>query len=141
MKKAHIFGLIVVAIAISIIISSAGDASQYVTFQEAQAIAAENENEKVHIVGELTKNPQGEIVGVEYDPLKDPNYLAFNLIDEKKQIFKVVCYNPPPSMQDFKKSEKIVIIGKCKNQHEFVASEILMKCPSKYEEKDVKSNT
>ncbi len=138
MKKSHIFILIVIAIAIGIIITSAGDASQYVTYQQAQALAQKGEDSKVHVVGELTRNEQGEIIGVEYDPLKDPNFLAFNLIDENKQVFRVVCYNPPPSMQDFKKSEKIVIIGKCKGQ-DFVASEILMKCPSKYEETKIKS--
>ncbi len=138
MKKSHIFILIVIAIAIGIIITSAGDASQYVTYQQAQILAQKGEDSKVHVVGELTRNEQGEIIGVEYDPLKDPNFLAFNLIDENKQVFRVVCYNPPPSMQDFKKSEKIVIIGKCKGQ-DFVASEILMKCPSKYEETKIKS--
>jgi cytochrome c-type biogenesis protein CcmE len=138
MRKSHIFILIVIALAIGIIITSAGDASQYVTYQQAQALAQKGEDSKVHVVGELTRNEQGEIIGIEYDPLKDPNFLAFNLIDENKQVFRVVCYNPPPSMQDFKKSEKIVIIGKCKGQ-DFVASEILMKCPSKYEETKIKS--
>jgi len=138
MRKSHIFILIVIALAIGIIITSAGDASQYVTYQQAQALAQKGEDGKVHVVGELTRNEQGEIIGIEYDPLKDPNFLAFNLIDENKQVFRVVCYNPPPSMQDFKKSEKIVIIGKCKGQ-DFVASEILMKCPSKYEETKIKS--
>lgn len=138
MKKSHIFILLIIASAIGIIITSAGDASQYVTYKQALTLAQSGEDDKVHVVGELTKNTQGEIVGIEYDPLKDPNFLAFTLIDESKQKFRVVCYNPPPSMQDFKKSEKIVIIGKCKGQ-EFVASEILMKCPSKYEEKQIKS--
>jgi cytochrome c-type biogenesis protein CcmE len=138
MRKSHIFILIVIALAIGIIITSAGDASQYVTYQQAQALAQKGEDSKVHVVGELTRNEQGEIIGIEYDPLKDPNFLAFNLIDENKQVFRVVCHNPPPSMQDFKKSEKIVIIGKCKGQ-DFVASEILMKCPSKYEETKIKS--
>lgn len=138
MKKSHIFILVVIAAAIGVIITSAGDASQYVTYQQAKALAQKGEDSKVHVVGELTKNEQGEIIGVEYDPLKNPNFLAFNLIDESKQVFRVVCYNPPPSMQDFKKSEKIVIIGKCKGEN-FVASEILMKCPSKYEETKIKS--
>lgn len=138
MKKSHLFILLIIAAAIGIIITSAGDASQYVTYQQAQTLAQAGEDDKVHVVGELTKNAQGEIVGIEYDPLKDPNFLAFTLVDENKQTFRVVCYNPPPSMQDFKKSEKVVIIGKCKGK-EFVASEILMKCPSKYEEKQIKS--
>jgi cytochrome c-type biogenesis protein CcmE len=91
-------------------------------------------------VGELPKNAMGEVVGVEYDPLKDANYLAFDLIDDSQQVRRVVCYNPPASMQDFKRSEKVVVIGQVKGE-QFVASEILMKCPSKYEEKQIKQSS
>jgi cytochrome c-type biogenesis protein CcmE len=137
MKITHIIGIIVIAIAIGIIITSAGSASQYVNFKQAKEMAADGNSDKVHVVGELTKNAQGEVIGVEYDPLKDANYLAFSVIDDKKMVQKVVCFNPPPSMKDFTKSEKVVLIGKYKDGV-FVASEILMKCPSKYEEKELK---
>jgi cytochrome c-type biogenesis protein CcmE len=137
MKITHIVGILVIAIAIGIIVSSAGNASQYVSFKVAKEMEKNGENDKVHIVGELTKNEAKEVVGVEYEPLKDPNYLAFSVIDENKEVQKIVCYNPPASMQDFKKSEKVVVIGKYQ-KGVFVASEILMKCPSKYEEKELK---
>jgi cytochrome c-type biogenesis protein CcmE len=137
MKISHIIGIVVIAIAIGIIVSSAGNASQYVDFKQAKELAANGNDEKIHIVGELTKDAQNQVVGVEYDPLKDPNYLAFSVVDNQKMVQKVVCYNPPPSMQDFAKSEKVVIIGRYKDGV-FVASEILMKCPSKYEEKELK---
>ncbi len=137
MKISHLIGIVVIAIAIGIIVSSAGNASQYVNFKTAKTMATNGETDKVHIVGELTKNEAKEVVGVEYEPLRDANYLSFTLIDENKEIQKVVCYNPPPAMQDFKKSEKVVVIGKYQNGV-FVASEILMKCPSKYEEKELK---
>lgn len=137
MKITHIVGILVIAIAIGIIISSAGNASQYVSFKVAKEMEKNGENDKVHIVGELTKNEAKEVIGVEYEPLKDPNYLAFSVIDENKEVQKIVCYNPPASMQDFKKSEKVVVIGKYQ-KGVFVASEILMKCPSKYEEKELK---
>ena len=39
--------------------------------------------------------------------------------------------------QDFEKAEQIVIVGHTKN-NVFVADKILMKCPSKYEDKEVK---
>lgn len=137
MKITHIVGILVIAIAIGIIVSSAGNASQYVSFKVAKEMEKNGENDKVHIVGELTKNGAKEVIGVEYEPLKDPNYLAFSVIDENKEVQKIVCYNPPASMQDFKKSEKVVVIGKYQ-KGVFVASEILMKCPSKYEEKELK---
>lgn len=137
MKITHIIGIIVIAVAIGIIVSSAGNASQYVNFAQAQAMATDGNSDKVHVVGELAKDAQGQVIGVQYDPLKDPNYLAFSLVDDKGATQQVVCYNPPASMQDFAKSEKVVVIGRYKGK-EFVASEILMKCPSKYEEKEIK---
>jgi cytochrome c-type biogenesis protein CcmE len=44
---------------------------------------------------------------------------------EKKVIYKSV------KPQDFEKSEKVVVIGSMLND-EFVASSLLLKCPSKY---------
>ncbi len=138
MKTSHLFGLIIVAVAIGVIVATAGDASQYVTFAEAFALEENGNEAKVHVVGELKKNTQNEAIGIEYNPSEDPNYLSFILVDDSQQEHKVVCYNPPASMQDFHRSEKVVVIGRSKNQ-QFVASEILMKCPSKYEETELKS--
>ncbi|WP_448518190.1 cytochrome c maturation protein CcmE domain-containing protein [Rhodoflexus sp.] len=137
MKKSHIFGLVVIAIAVSIIISSAGEASQYVSFKEAFAMAADGNDAKVHVVGQLQRNPSGDVVGIIYDPHKDPNYLAFTMVDNNNEVHQVVCYNPPPSMQDFKRSEQVVVIGRVR-EGQFIASEILMKCPSKYEDGEIK---
>ncbi len=137
MKKSHIFGVIVIAIAIGFIVSTAGDASQYVTFAQAFELAESGSDEKVHVVGELKKDLNNEVTGVNYQPSVDPNYLSFIVVDEDKEEHEVVCYNPPASMQDFTKSEKVVLIGQVKGE-QFVASEILMKCPSKYEETEVK---
>jgi cytochrome c-type biogenesis protein CcmE len=39
---------------------------------------------------------------------------------------------------DFKRSEQVVVIGTYKTKEMFVAEKILMKCPSKYQETDVK---
>ncbi|ANQ49794.1 cytochrome c maturation protein CcmE [Flammeovirga yaeyamensis] len=137
MKRSHIFGLIIIAIMISILVVTAGDASQYVDFTTAQEIAADGNENKVHVIGELQKDKSGNVIGIQYDPMKDANYLAFNLVDEQNVMRRVVCYSPPASMKDFEKSEKVVVIGRTKNEQEFLASEILMKCPSKYEEKQL----
>ncbi|PWJ42617.1 cytochrome c maturation protein CcmE domain-containing protein [Sediminitomix flava] len=136
MKKLHIFFLAIIAIGIGLIVSTAGNASQYVTFSKAEALAADGDNAKIHVIGELTKEG-GVVTGIEYNPAKDPNFLAFMLEDEDKIVRRVVCYNPPPSMRDFEKSEKVVVIGRAGDKGDFVASEILMKCPSKYEEKQL----
>ena len=55
MKKSHIIGLIVIAAAIGIIISTAGDASSYVTFDQAYQMASVGNKGSIHEVGELKK--------------------------------------------------------------------------------------
>jgi cytochrome c-type biogenesis protein CcmE len=64
-----------------------------------------------------------------YDPVKDANYFAFYLTDNKGKECKVIFSGTKP--QDFERSEQIVITGKMSGE-EFHASKILMKCPSKY---------
>ena len=135
MKISHIISLIVIAVAIGIIISTSGSASQYVSFQEAVTMAAEGDDDKVHVVGKLKKDPQGNIL-MDYQPTKDPNYFTFILVDKDQQEKQVVYYNPKP--QDFEKSEQVVVVGSMK-QEAFIASEILMKCPSKYENQEVEA--
>jgi len=138
MKKTYLFGIIVIAIAISIVVSTAGDASQYVNFEQAVQLEKEGNTAKVHVVGSLKKDANGNVIGVYYEPTVDPNLLSFILVDENNQE-QLVKANPPASMQDFYRSEKIVVEGRMKNG-QFYASKILMKCPSKYEEKKLKTS-
>ncbi|MBX2841876.1 MAG: cytochrome c maturation protein CcmE [Flammeovirgaceae bacterium] len=137
MKKIHLFGIGVIAIAIAIIISTAGDASQYVNFEQARNLAESGNSNKIHVIGELKKDQNQNVIGVNYQPQVDANYLSFLLIDDNNEEQEVVCYQPPASMTDFEKSEKVVVIGRYQ-KGKFVASEILMKCPSKYEENTIK---
>jgi cytochrome c-type biogenesis protein CcmE len=137
MKLSHIFAIVLIALAIGIIISISGDASTYVTFKEAYKMAADDNDDKVHVVGKLTKDPKGEITGMTYQPLQDPNLFTFIMKDNNNEKHKVIYFHPKP--QDFEKSEQIVVVGSVKN-NVFVADNILMKCPSKYEEKEVKAN-
>ena len=138
MKKSHIIGIIIIAAAIMIIMSTAGDASSYVDFGQAKELAEEGSKTKVHVVGRLKKDAQGHIVGMKYDPVVDPNYFSFTLVDTNRVEQQVVYYNPKP--QDFERSEQVVITGNMQNEV-FVADKILLKCPSKYVEKEVKQNT
>lgn len=129
MKKTHIIGIGVIAIAIVIIISTAGDASTYVSFKEAAEMAEEGDNKLIHVVGKLPKTAQGQIEGIEEGP--DKLSFSFMLEDNNKKLEKVYYNNPIPA--DFRRSEQVVIIGNYKN-NVFVADNILLKCPSKYEE-------
>jgi cytochrome c-type biogenesis protein CcmE len=119
MKKSSIFGLIVIAIAIAIIICTYSSSSTYGTFKDAKQTASE-----LHVVGHLVKDKQ-----LYYEPTKDANYFSFFLKDNTGQECKVVFAGTKP--QDFERSEQIVLTGAMKGG-EFHASDILMKCPSKY---------
>lgn len=134
MKKIHIIGLVVIAIGVALIVSTAGDASSYVTFSQAKNMAVNGNVQKIHVVGELTKDIQGQVVGVK--PASDKTSFYFTLIDENGVQQQV--YHNAPEPQDFRRSEKVVIIGSYHNDL-FVADKILLKCPSKYEETSVQA--
>lgn len=131
MKTSHIIGIVVIAIAIAMIIAAAGDASQYVTFDEAFTKAQNGNKQNVHVVGKLQKNAQGHFTGMEYKPQVDPNLFKFVLVDNKGKAVKVTYHSPKPN--DFERAEQVVVVGKVQGK-EFVANKILMKCPSKYED-------
>jgi cytochrome c-type biogenesis protein CcmE len=135
MKARYIILLVVIAVAVAIIFTSTGSASQYVDFAQAGKMAAEGDDEMVHVVGSLVKDAAGEYIGMVYNPGIDPNHFEFILKDTKGREQKVLYFQPKP--QDFEKAEQIVIIGHAK-AGVFVANKILMKCPSKYEDKEIK---
>jgi cytochrome c-type biogenesis protein CcmE len=119
MKKSSIFGLVVIAIAIAVIISVYSKSSTYGSFSDARKTS-----EELRIVGHLDKQKE-----LYYDAAKDANYFSFFVKDNKGQECKVVFTGTKP--QDFERSEQIVLTGQMIN-NEFHASDILMKCPSKY---------
>ena len=120
MKKIHIIGIIIIAVAIGAIFTTLSSSSTYASFTEA----SKNPDSEYHVVGKLNKEKQ-----TIYDPQADANLFTFYMIDNNGVEKKVLLHKSKP--QDFERSEQIVIIGKCKND-EFHANDILMKCPSKY---------
>ncbi|MCC5943719.1 MAG: cytochrome c maturation protein CcmE [Bernardetiaceae bacterium] len=136
MKYSVLIVIAVLAISVGMLMSTSQNVSSYVDFDTAFELASEGENAKVHVVGELLRDAQGNITGIEYNPLQDANFIAFALKDEKGRVHRVISRKPPPSMQDFKRSEKVVIVGKVEGEN-FVAHDILLKCPSKYEENEL----
>jgi cytochrome c-type biogenesis protein CcmE len=136
MKKSHIFLIAIIAVAIGVITSTAGDASSYVSFQEANQMAVAGKEAEVHVVGKLKKDASGQIVGMEYQPQLDPNYFSFVLIDNNNEERKVVYYKGKP--QDFETSEQVVVVGSIQEGN-FKARTILMKCPSKYQDNQIKT--
>jgi cytochrome c-type biogenesis protein CcmE len=77
--------------------------------------------------------PLPEIPPVSIGLEKSPDNLSFSFVlkDEANKE-QTVFYNEPMP-PDFTRSEKIVVIGGFQGDH-FVASKILLKCPSKYQE-------
>ena len=120
MKRAHIIGLILIAAAIGAITSTLYDSSTYANFTEA----FDAQNSEFHVVGKLNRQKE-----FEYNPAKNADLFSFYMVDNQGIEKKVVLHKAKP--QDFERSEQIVLIGKAQNDA-FHAREILMKCPSKY---------
>ena len=120
MKKSHIVLIVIIAIAIGAILTTLNNTSTYAGFAEA----IESPRSEFHIVGTLNKEKE-----TIYDPKEDANLFTFYMNDNKGVESKVVLHKNKP--QDFDRSEQIVLIGKMK-EDAFHATEILMKCPSKY---------
>lgn len=129
MKKSHILAIVVIAVAIGVIIATAGDASTYVTFGQAHEMALTGNTSTIHVVGELKKDTAGNIIGLQ----ESPDHLSFSfvLVDDNNKEQKVLYGEPMPP--DFTRSEKVVVVGGYKGD-DFIANKILLKCPSKYQE-------
>ena len=132
MKKTHILLLVVIAAGIGILITTAQDSSKYVSFSEAQALSTAGSKASIHVVGELKKGEDGQVLGIL--PGEDRVSFSFILVDENHQEQRV-HYNQPMPM-DFTKSEKVVVVGAFRKD-DFLADKILLKCPSKYQEQNV----
>jgi len=134
MKKTHIIALLVIAVAVAIIMTTAGDASSYVTFDQASQMASSGNTKSIHVVGTLKKDKSGKITGMESSA--DKLSFSFVLVDDNNKEQKVYYNEPMPP--DFTKSEKVVVIGHYDNDI-FIAEKILLKCPSKYQDNKLKT--
>lgn len=135
MKKSHILIIVLIAAAIGIVLSTAEDASSYVTFDQAYQLASNGSTSSIHVVGELKKDVNGHVVGIV--PGADRVSFSFVMIDDNKKEQIVEYHEPMP--QDFTRSEKVVVIGSYKEDI-FVAEKILLKCPSKYQEQSLNAS-
>ncbi len=125
MKKTHIILLVLIAAAITILISYTGDLTTYETISSAK----QKQGKFVNLIAKIDKTQP-----LLYDPIKDPNYLSFLVIDTLGESVRVIYHNSKP--QDMEKSERIVLKGRMQDDH-FECKDILLKCPSKYKD-DVK---
>ena len=121
MKKTHIVLLVLIAISIAVLISFMGDITTYDTVSSAK----EKPGKFVHLIAKVEKN------SIKYDPVNNPNYLAFTAVDSLGSTINVVYHNPKPT--DMEKSERLVLKGSVE-AGTFECLDILLKCPSKYKD-------
>lgn len=120
MKKSYIVGAgVIVAALIFAMLSFKSTLTSYVTISEAMA-----SGHNVQVAGLLAPGTTA------YDA--DKNLLIFTLKDEEEKEMVVHYAKSKPA--NFENADKIVAIGTYdKKQRAFLANELLVKCPSKYE--------
>jgi len=122
MKKTHIVLIIIIAVLIGAILVMFKDAGTYAGFE----IAQNNNGDQFTVIGYLDKDAQ-----MNFDARK--TLFSFTAIDKTGKKSKVYYNQPKP--QDFERSEEITMKGYATDTA-FIAEEILMKCPSKYNEQN-----
>lgn len=126
MKKMHIVLLVFVAGAIAALLVFFKGASTFDTIDTAIS----KPGKFVHLMARLDKSQP-----IEYDPIKNPNYLSFTAVDTLGKTIKVVYHDAKPD--NLEMSSSIVMKGKYKDG-QFECTHIQPKCPSKYKEEQAR---
>lgn len=126
MKKMHIVLLVLIAGSIAGLMVFFKGASTFDTIDTAIA----KPGKFVHLMARLDKSQP-----IEYDPIKNPNYLSFTAVDTLGKTIKVVYHDAKPD--NLEMSTSIVMKGKYKDGH-FECTHIQPKCPSKYKEEQAR---
>ena len=125
MRKTHIVAILLLVAGASFLVFSSNDFSTFSTFERA-----EKSGKRVKIAGQLSLSDP-----MHYDPETDANFFSFYLIDSKEEKRKVIIKEP--KRRDFERSEQIVVTGTILENGDFLATEMLLKCPSKYKEEEL----
>ena len=126
MKKTSIILLVLIAGSIAVLLSFLHASTTYDTVDTAVS----KPGKFVHLMARLDKTQP-----IEYDALKDPNFLSFVAVDTLGKTVKVIYHNPKPD--NFETSERLVLKGKYEDGL-FQCKSIQTKCPSKYKEETLK---
>jgi cytochrome c-type biogenesis protein CcmE len=125
MKKSHIFILVGIAVLIVALIIFGFPSSDFSTYDTIGS-AKNKQGKYVHLIAKLDRSQP-----IVYDPIKDPNYLSFNIVDSLGAKTQVVYHNSKPT--ELEQSERVVLQGKMKGDV-FECQSITLKCPSKYKD-------
>lgn len=124
MKKTQLILLIGIAACIGVLLSFLKTTSTYDTI----ATARDKSGQFVHVMAKLDKSSP-----IEYDALKNPNYLRFAAVDSLGARMVVQYNNAKP--ENLEMSDRLVLKGRY-NDGVFYCKEIQTKCPSKYKEQE-----
>jgi cytochrome c-type biogenesis protein CcmE len=122
MKNSQIAIIIAIAVLIGYTLVRLGNSSTYSTFEQA----TEKMGEKTTVIGYLNLEES-----MDFNP-KTVQF-SFTAKDKKGNETRVIYNQPKP--QDFERSEEITMTGYATDTA-FIATDILMKCPSKYNEQN-----
>jgi cytochrome c-type biogenesis protein CcmE len=122
MKTSSIIVLVAIAAAIGALLMYSVDFSTYDTIGSAK----QKQGQYVHLIARLDKSKP-----IQYDALKDPNYLSFYAVDSLGNSTQVIYHNTKPP--ELEQSDRVVLKGKMEG-NVFECSTILLKCPSKYKD-------
>ncbi len=125
MKRSHIIAIVIIAVAIGALVGSLYDSSTYADLGQALS----NPGKEYHVVGTLDRSQ--EIV---YEPSMNASLTSFSMRDLQGRTCRVHLAKAKP--QDLERSERLVLIGEANANGDFEARDMLMKCPSKYNEEN-----
>ncbi len=125
MKRSHIIAIVIIAVAIGALVGSLYDSSTYADLEQALS----NPGKEYHVVGTLDRSQ--EIV---YEPSMNASLTSFSMRDLQGRTCRVHLAKAKP--QDLERSERLVLIGEANANGDFEARDMLMKCPSKYNEEN-----
>ena len=114
--------LIVVAVIAAIIPTFLSNKIEYVNFNDAM-----KKTKTVEVKGKWLKDKESKF---------ESNKFSFYMQDDNNSEMKVIYDGAKPN--NFEMAEAVVVKGKVK-EGVFMANEILTKCPSKYEAKEMKN--
>jgi len=125
MKKLHLVILILIFASVAVLVSFMGNLSTYETIASARQKAGKT----VTIIARLDNRQP-----IEYDPVRNPNYLSFHISDTLGNTARVVYHFEKP--YDLEKAERITLKGKMEGDVFDITRKdgILLKCPSKYKD-------
>lgn len=118
MKPKLVIGVFSIVLFTSLLMYNFGNSiSSYVNFEQA----AERAN--AHVVG-VWDDTQ------EYGFSRETMQFSFHMKDEDGNVRRVVYPRPKPN--NFEEATQLVVIGEMRSNGVFHANDMLMKCPSKY---------